>query len=242
MKKITQFIFLPFLLSMLMLSCKKDLLDVPNENNPDFKKVYAKGDDVQNVAAGLFNAIYKGEHASEGVEMMLAVASDNITCSHGNSGMWHMSSEPRNLAWDNSPSYANSTQTKYTYDQLYSGISTAALVIKAINDGLKIGDAGIGNNRVLAVARFIQGISYGNLALVYDRVHIVDEAKTVEGKIEAASTYKDAAAAAVAYLDKAIELSNTSFTIPASWFASPTDISNVEFKKMCNTMAAIILS
>ncbi len=36
-------------------SCKKTL-DVQNENQPDFKKVYASGEDVYNVASGLFNA------------------------------------------------------------------------------------------------------------------------------------------------------------------------------------------
>ncbi|MEI9910058.1 MAG: hypothetical protein WDO71_10505 [Bacteroidota bacterium] len=242
MKKVTQFLFLVLLLSAAMVSCKKDLLDVPNENDPDFLKVYAKGEDVQNVAAGLFNTVYAGEHSYSGVQMMLGVAADNVTCSHGNAGMWHMSSEPRDLAWDNSPSYSNRSQTKYSYDKFYSAVSTASNVIKAIDGGVEIGDGGVDNDRALAVARFIQGISYGNLALVYDRVHIVDETKTVDGVLETSSSYKDAAAAALEYLDKAIVLANTSFTIPASWFGASTDISSAEFKKMCNTAAARILS
>lgn len=242
MKKITLFLLLTTSLSVAMVGCKKNLLDVPNENDPDFAKVYAKGEDVQNVAAGLFNTIYNGENAFGGVKMMLAVAADNVTCSHGNAGMWHMSSEPRDLAWDNSPSYANRTQTKGTYDAMYSAISTANNVIKAINGGVEIGDGGSGNNRVLAVARFIQGVGYGNLALVFDRGHVVDELKTVEPTFETAVPYKDVATAAIAFLDKAIELSANSFTIPKEWFGTSADMTNADFKKMCNTMAARILA
>lgn len=242
MKKITQFLCLVFLLSVAMVSCKKDLLDVPNENDPDFKKVYKKPEDVQNIAAGLFNAVYNGEHSYNGVQMMLAVAADNVTCSYGNAGMWHMSSEPRDLAWDNSPSYANRGQTKWSYDQFYSAISTASNVIKAIDGGVQIGVGGADNNRALAVARFVQGFSYGNLALVFDRVHVVDETKTVEGVLETSLSYKDAALAALDYLDKAIVLANSSFTIPASWLGLPADMSSAEFKKICNTAAARIMS
>ena len=155
------------LATLTVVGCKKGILDVPNENQPDFQKVYAKGDDVENVASGLFNTVFTGEHSYSGVEMMLAVAADNVTCSHGNAGMWHMSSEPRNLAWDNSPSYSNRNQTKTTYDAMYSAISTANNVIKAVEGGVEFGENGARNNRSLAVARFVQGVAYGNLALVF---------------------------------------------------------------------------
>lgn len=242
MKQITKFLILATLVSTALASCKKNVLDVPNENDPDFAKVYAKGEDVQNVAAGLFNTIYMNSHATGGVQAMLNVAADNVTCSHGNFGMWHLSSEPRDLAWDNSPSYSNRGQTKATYDAMYSAISTANNVIKAINSGVQIGTAGAGNDRVLAVARFIQGIGYGNLAMVYDKAHVVDEAKTVEPKLETALPYKDVATAALGYLDKAITLSANSFTIPKSWFGTATDLTNADFIKMCNTVAARIMS
>ena len=231
------------LATLTVVGCKKGILDVPNENQPDFQKVYAKGDDVENVASGLFNTVFTGEHSYSGVEMMLAVAADNVTCSHGNAGMWHMSSEPRNLAWDNSPSYSNRNQTKTTYDAMYSAISTANNVIKAVEGGVEIGENGARNNRSLAVARFVQGVAYGNLALVFDKVHIVDEAvSNIEATLETASPYQDVAAAAVGYLDKALELSNTEFNIPASWFGTDADISNDDFKKMINTVAARIMS
>jgi len=241
MKKIIKAIaFSSFI--FLLGSCKKDLLKVENKNDPDFKKVYASGPDVENVASGLFNTIFFGEHSYSGVEMMLATAADNVSCSYGNAAMRDMSWEPRDHGWDNAPSYSNAGFTKYTFDQMYSAINTASNVIKAINGGVKIGADGVNNNRTLAFARFAQGIGYGNLALFFDKAFIVDEAQTVEGKVESAVDYKQVAAAAVKYLDEAIALSNSSFSIPAAWMSSDGDISSAEFKQICNTAAARILS
>jgi starch-binding outer membrane protein, SusD/RagB family len=223
-------------------SCKKDLLNVENTNDPDFKRVYAKGKDVENVASGLFNTIFYGEHSGDGVEAMLATAADHVSCSWGNFAMRDMSWEPRNSAWNNAPSYSNASYTKYTFDQMYSAINTASNIIKAINGGVEIGAGGVDNNRTLAFARFAQGVAYGNLALVFDKAFIVDETKTVEPKVESAVDYKQVAAEAIKYLDEAISLSNNNFSIPAAWMSADGDISNVEFKKICNTAAARILS
>lgn len=242
MKKVNKYLFFLALLTVGASGCKKNILDVPNENDPDFKKVYAKGEDVENVAAGLFNTVFHGEHDFTGVQMMMAVAADHATCSWGNAGMRDMSWEPRNFGWNNSPSYGNGPVLKATYDKMYSAISTASLVIKAIDGGVKIGDNGAGNTRSLAMAHFIQGVAYGNLALLFDKAHIVDEKTTVEGTLETAKPYKEVAAAAIAYLEKAIAESNSTFTIPPNWLGAPAAISSADFKKMCNTAAARILS
>ncbi|MCC6760753.1 MAG: hypothetical protein IT252_06030 [Chitinophagaceae bacterium] len=242
MKNIKKLLFSAALLSALMVGCKKEELEVANENDPDFLKVYAKGEDVENVASGLFNTVFHGEHDFNGVQMMMAVAADHVTCSWGNAGMRDMSWEPRNNGWNNSPSYSNSGVLKATYDKMYSAISTSNLVLKAINGGVNIGDNGVNNNRALAVARYIQGISYGNLALLFDKAHVVDEVTSVDGVLETAVPYSDVAKAALSYLDKAIALAGNSFTIPASWFGTPADLSSADFKKMCNTAAARILS
>src|SRR5689334_161085 len=86
--------------ALLLVSCKKDILQVANPNEPDFNKVYSNGKDVENVAAGLFNTYFAGEHSASGVQCMLAVAADNTSCSWGNFAMRDMSWEPRNNAWN----------------------------------------------------------------------------------------------------------------------------------------------
>lgn len=242
MKRINKFFTVLAMSTVMLVGCDADLLDVQNQNQPDFLKVYAKGDDVANVAGGLYRTVFVGLNFATGVKPMLAVAADNVTCSHGNFGMWHASSEPRDLAWDNSPSYSNENMTRATYERLYSAIATANNVIKAINSGVNIGANGADNDKVLAFARFVQGMGYANLALMYDRAHVVDEATSVEGVLETAVPYSEVAAKALEFLDKSIALSNGNFTIPASWMGAPADISSADFKKIVSTTAAGLLS
>lgn len=224
-------------------ACEDNLLDVPNENDPDYERVYATGSDVENVASGLYNTVFHGEHSASGVQPMLATAADHVTCSWGNFGMRDMSWEPRDFAWDNSPTYSNGSYTAYSYDRWYAAITTASNVLRAVTiDSVQIGADGADNNRTLAFAKFTLGLAYGNLALVFDRAHVVDETKAVEPVFESAVPYTEVAAAAVTYLEEALALSEEPFTIPASWLAAADDISNDDFKKIINTTAARILS
>lgn len=237
MKKINFAIFIS-LLVIVLAGCKKDLLNIPNQNNPDFSKVLSNGNDVQNLAAGLFNTIYNGEHAYAGVEMMLSVASDNVSCSWGNAGMRDMSWEPRDHGWNNTAGYGNAGFTKYTFDHMYASINTASQIMKALAGGVKVAN----DPQVKAFAKFAQGVAYGNLALIFDRAFIVDETKTVDAKLESAVDYKQVATAAIGYLNDAIGFCSSSFTIPANWLGTATDLSNNDLKALCNTMAARILA
>lgn len=241
MKNILKLFSILFLTTA-FLSCEEGIMDVPNENSPNFKNVYSKGEDVEKVASGLFKTIFQGEHYASGVTPMLGVAADNATCSWGNFAMRDMSWEPRNFAWDNSPTYSNNTYTKYTFDKLYSSIVTAATVIKAINEGAEIGPNGVDNDRSKAFARFAMGLAYGDLALVYDRAFLVDENTTVEGTLDAAVSYKEIGVAAMGYLEEAMSLANSNFTIPSSWLGTTGDMSSAEFRQLISTTAARLLA
>lgn len=240
--KIIKIFLVLFLAGSILSGCKKDLLDVENLNDPDFAKVFSDGQDVENVASGLFNTIYNGEHSTDGVAAMLSVASDNVSCSWGNFAMRDMSYEPRNFAWNNSPSYSNKDLTKYLFDKMYSAIITASNIMKAIEGGISVGEDGAGNNRAKAFSKFAQGVAYGNLAMVFDKAFHVDEKLTVEPEVESAVDYNAIAAAAVKYLDEAKSYATTSFTIPKDWLGTAADYSSADFVKLCNTMAARILS
>ncbi len=226
-------------LGMVLVGCKKDLLEVENPNEPDYEKVLATASDIEKVTGGLYNTIFNGEHAFAGVEMMLATGADHVSCSWGNAAMRDMSWEPRNAAWNNSPAYTNNTFTKYTFDQMYSAIVSASAVIKAINEGVDLGE---GKDRAMAFSRFSQGLAYANLALVFDKAWIVDEEKTVEESIESAVDYHAVATAALGYFDQAIQHSSTDFDIPADWMSSGADLTNVQFKEIVNTAAARLMA
>ena len=221
-------------------SCTQDF-EVPNENQPDFLKVYASGADVKNVAAGLYSTFYLPNNFT--MTMMLSVAADNLSCSSANFGMRAMSAEPR-LAWDNTPGYAYESSTSYPFNKMYAVINTASLVLKAMDNGLQIGKDGVDNNLVRAFARFNMGIAYGTLALTFDKAFIVDENITLENASAAdAKTYSEVAAQAILYLDEVIALSgNNSFSIPADWMGTAGVLSSSELKQYANSWAARILS
>jgi len=243
MKKI-KFIYAIALALFLVQGCKKDLLKVENENQPDFDKVFSNGAALENLASGLYVTIYNGEHAGASAQCMLAVAADNVSCSWGNFGMRDNSWEPRNNSWNNAPTYSYNASTLNLWNNMYSSINTASDVIKAMGTGVNVGANGADNARAKAFCRFAQGVGYGNLALVFDKAFIVDEKTTVaEATLASASAYTKVAESALVYLDEAAALATANtFTIPKSWMGADKDYTSVEFKKLINTYAARILA
>lgn len=219
-------------------SCSKDL-EIKNENSPDLALVYGSASDVEGLVTSLYNTIYTQEHSYGGIEMMLAVASDNVTCSYGNAGMRDFSYEPR-IAWNNSPSYSNRTQTYDYFNGQYSAIVTASNILKGIDGGLTLSN----NPRAIAFSKFALGVAYGNLSLAFDKTWITDNKITVEqGILSTTSSYKDVANAALGYFDEALaQATANSFTIPASWLGTSGDYSSADFVKLVNTSAARLLS
>lgn len=224
--------------------CQKDLLEVENNNNPDFDKVFSNGEALQNLTSGVYNTIFKGEHYGSGPEAMMATAADHASCSWGNFGMRDMSWEPRDFAWNNAPTYSYNIQTLHLWNNMYSAINTASDVLKAMEGGVAVGTGGAGNARVKAFCKFAQGVGYGNLALTFDKAFIVDEKTAVAAAtLEAASPFATVSAASLKYLDEAIALSTANtFTIPKEWLGSDKDYTNAEFAKLLNTYAARFLA
>lgn len=240
MKKKIIYIQILFLIPVIY-SCKKDL-EVRNNNEPYFLQVYASGDDLENLASGLFNTYYSGVNSFASTYMMLGVAADNATCSWGNQAMRDMSWEPRN-AWNNAPNYSYQGVTKTHFDKMFAVINTASNIIKAMEGGVEVGNGGENNIMVKAFCKFGQGIGYGSLALIFDKGFVVDEKISLpDATVDNAASYADIATAAIGYLDEAISLCSNSFTIPAAWLGTSADYTSAEFKKLCNSWAARILA
>lgn len=242
MRKI-QLIYLLALLALVSQGCKKDL-NVEYENDPGLEKVFATGEDIEGVVATLFNTYYMNSHNYNSIAMPLATASDHSTCSWGNSAMRDMSYEPRNNGWNNSDTYSYQAQTYNFFNGMYSAISSSTQALQAINSGIAVGANGKDNARAKAICKFIQGIAYANLALVFDKSFLVDDSiQITTTSIKTASSYSDIAKAAVGYLDEAIALSSANtFTIPASWLGLDADMSSADFTKLANTYAAKTLA
>lgn len=224
-------------------SCK-DVLDIKYENNPGYDQVFSSPEDFENMASGLFNTWFHGQHHQNGgFHPILATAADLVTCSHGNFGMFDSSIEPRNASWNNSPTYVYQSATAWTFDYMYSAISSANAIAKAVNDGMEFGPGGADNARALAISKFIQGISHASLAFYFDKAFIVDENSELENNVEAAVPYKEVRDAAIGYLDEAISLaSQNTFTVPAAWLGTPEPVSSAQLAKIASTYAARTLS
>jgi hypothetical protein len=122
---------------------------------------------------------------------------------------------------------------------MYSALSAANSALDAVDRGL---DFGQDEDRVIAFSKFIQGISLGYLALVFDQAYIVTE-KTPQDELlnPVLKPFSEVSAAAIALLDEAILASAKSFTIDAPWLGG-TEMSNVEFAALANSYAARIMA
>ncbi|MGA1227469.1 MAG: RagB/SusD family nutrient uptake outer membrane protein [Tamlana sp.] len=222
-------------------SCTRDL-EVLNENEPDFLKVYSDAADVKNLAGNLYNTFYfQNEYT---LKMLFAVAADNFSSSVSwLVGVQDVSWEPRK-AWNNTPGYRFESSTSYPFNEMYKVINTSSLIIKSLDNGVEIGKDGADNDLVRAFARFNMGISYGMLALSFDKAFIVDEKSTLtNASLGDAKTYKEVASQAIIYLDEAISiLSKNSYNIPANWMGSPGDLPSNILSQYANSWAARILS
>ncbi len=198
-------------------------LDVTNPNDPDTRRVLASPQDVRELVGGAYNIWWQANHATdigwfvyESLGPALSVAADAHTSSWGNFFMREISSEPR-VAIVNSPSHAYATVMEWTWYQNYAAL-------KAANDGLRAMDAGLdlGANEPLvrAWAKFIQGISHGQLALVYDKAFIFDESIGPDEVIAGLELqpYNEVMNAAIAQLEEAARIAeNNTFTTDAAW-------------------------
>lgn len=225
--------------------CSSDLLDIKNTNNPDFEMVNATldGASLESKAADLYRLYFVVNHHQNGMKPMMSTAADANTASHGNFGMWDASIEPRNVTWNNDPTYTNASHLNFMYANTYSTILSAVEIIAAIEGGVDAGVNGADNPRLLAFSNFMLGLSHMTLGHLYDKAFIVAPGAELEGTLDFTSPYQEVVEAAVDFLDEAISIATANpFVIPAAWMQTPADITSAEFIRIANTYAARTLS
>jgi hypothetical protein len=235
MKKIRYILIALF--TVFAITACEDLV-VENLNDPDFDTAFSNPSDIKGVASGLINRWFMTNQEYEGPGLALFTTSDAGTCSHGNVGMQDFGNEPR-LEFNNRPSYSNAVITVNYYNSLYSILSQANDVLaQTINNGVTMDDGS--TPLVNSVAYFVQGLTLGYLGLLYDKAFVVTHETDLTQEIEP-SPYSDMLAAAIASLDKSIEISKAnSFTIPAEWLPGET-WSSAEFAQLASSFAARFL-
>lgn len=241
MKTFRYFILLSALVAVLVSGCES--LEVKNENDPDFATAFARPSDVKGTVGGLFRTWFQKTQDYDGPALMLWVGADAGTCSHGNAAMRDFSYEPR-IAWDNTSAYGNAINTESFYKTMYAVLSQANEVLgKVVTSGMVItADDGTDETpMVKAMAYLMQGLSMGYVGLVFDKGFIVDETTVLTSDISV-STYSEILAAAVASLDKCIDVcSANTFTLPDTWIPGIT-YTQKEITEMANSFAARFLA
>ena len=217
-------------------ACSQDLT-IPNTNEPDTKRAISTPSDVQQLAA---TSIADWHDATNEMNpaLGLAVMADALTGSYNNFGMNLSSAEPR-IAYPN-----NTTGGDYTdmaedpWYNNYTALSEANDALGAVANGISI-DPGYAE-----IAMLTQGLTLGNIALIFDKGWAVDETMELPLPIENIKPYQDVAAFAMTKFDAVIAA-----TQGASW-ELPHDVLPIEgvdltaenIGKLANTMAARVLA
>lgn len=235
MKKIKY--ILVALFTVFAITACEDLV-VENLNDPDFDTAFSNPGDIKAVAGGLINRWFIINQEYDGPGLALWTTSDAGTCSWGNAGMQDFGNEPR-LEFNNKPSYSNKIITENYYNTIYSVLSQSNDVLsQTITNGVEMEDGT--TPMVNAVAYFTQGLTLGYLGLLYDKGFAVTHETDLTEEIEP-SSYAEMLDAAIASLDKSIELSNAnSFNIPSEWLPGET-WSSAEFAELASSYAARFL-
>ena len=216
-------------------SCTSDIDKVENNNDPNAAQVLAKGEDLVSVISGGFVTWWQA--GNRDTYPALAVAGDIATCSWGNYGMRTLSNEPRNSI-PNTNSWSSGSVLSQPWGGYYSAASSASDVIKAINNGVKYYVDGVDEtNSIKASAYFLRGISLGYLGLLFDKAVIIDE-NTDPLAVAVTSNYNEVITAALADLNKSIQLSSANtFTLPTNLINGYT-LDNDNLLQLANSYSA----
>lgn len=221
-----------------------DDLVVPNENAPDAELALANPGDVESLIGGSWQTWWHINRSYNGAGPMLSAMSFQHIARAANFGQLYYPAIPRNPTANN-PSHGDYNQFANVYTWAYRAIAAANDGLRAIGEGLVIPDAPNADpedsnrqQRAEAFARYIQGISYGSLAIMFDRGPIVDETTDLTAEVEFAG-YPELLQAALGYLDEAIAIAEAhEFYIPTTWMFTPTAVSSEELAQIASSYKA----
>ena len=239
--KIKTLIYFVFIIAAtLVSSCSKDL-DVENLNDPDKERALNSPEDANSIALSGFYNWFMTNNSSISPRMSMWVAADQGTCSWANSGMYHLSMEPRQ-PFNNSVSYTYAHIYEEYWKELYGNLVMMNTVLEKIEDGMEIVIQDVDETqKVRAISYFIQGLSLGYLGVVYDKAFIMKEFSNPE--TATLSPYRDVVDAAIVSLDSVIAICNrpgVSFTLPDDYI-NGSPYSSDEIAQLASSFAARFL-
>jgi len=233
----------PYILFVLLLVVPMGCADlaVENTNEPDRQKAITQPSDLVSLLGGTTSSVV--QMTVEVYAVHVDAMADQTTTTNAYFNFWDFAEQPR-LRLNNSPSYSSASVFTSPWSSWNRGISTANTLIAIIeNDGTIIEVDGVDvTANVLAGAYFLRGLAEGYIGMTYDQGYVVTpdtDLTTLEY-----SSYTDVILAAVADMDKAIEIANGA---PASFsYSAIAGTANSwnknEFKDIANSYAAKFLA
>jgi len=153
-----------------------NVLDVPNNNNPDVARVLARPTDVEAVIGSSYNVNHKatvGVNTDDINNQMMVMSFENGSAL-ANYGFNRRYPIPRSFI-DNSKNNAVAAGNYYDFANDAKAARSASTGLEQLNKpGFTLGSADR-DNRARAFAYFSMGVGNGNLALVYDSGAVVTE-------------------------------------------------------------------
>jgi hypothetical protein len=212
-------------------SCEK--LDVPNYNAPSQSEINTSAAGVENLIVSAYKNFWLNTQYNPNINITASVMADQFTASWANFGWQAASMEPRQ-AWDNTVNGdANDDEVlvNYYYGS-YGIISTVNLAVNKIKENKTLLNGGKDNAAYLALSYLIQGMSYGNLGLVFDKAFVVTDS-TVDINGLKPNTYDEIRDTAIWYLKNVINICDTAkkFTLSGNIFNSRS-MSNADMKAL----------
>ena len=164
-----------FVTSLFLLSSCSDL-GVDNQNAPDTKDLLSSERELLVLSNNLFRDWYTTVHGYQKLPAALTISADVTTSSWGNNAMRDLGQEPR-TPWNNSTSYAYAKVTLDLYNKLYE------INAKATNTMTQISTSAVDIDdearlQLTAQSKFIQALTLGYIALIFDKGYIIDEHTT----------------------------------------------------------------
>ena len=205
-------------LALAFVACKDTLL-VPDQTDPDRDRALSRPADVEAFIASTYAQVEDGTlgGSNDDVQTQLLVMGMENTSALANFAMGPRGAIPRGSI-ENTRNSTGSAGNYRDFVVLHRAARMAVMGIAAINKLTTLGSPAQ-DARARAFARFVQGVAFGDLALVYDSASIVSE-NDVYPYVVPFSNYTDVMSAAYTELDSAITIARNnpgSFPLPSTW-------------------------
>ncbi len=219
-------------------------LDIANPNAPDAKRALSDPAALEAVAGGTLRTWFNTYDGCEG-NCVLVTQAQTFSASWNNWNMNFYSSvdaDGKRLTrpWQNDPAAAGRTSIEVPWVGMYSAISSATDVLKAIRINKQVINNTSDTKRAETISELMLGAGLSYIALNYDKGYIVDE--NADPATLTYSNRKQIRDAAITKLTSAATLAKANtFNTPSSW-TNGVSYSNVQIAQIANTLAAMTLA